>query len=165
MQHDLDWLVGRHAGSGAAEHCQRRPECRLYLLRRARLGSSGEARWGVEATEAEFARAGVASATEAVRRSTTLPNKAMKLTRLSAAPGGSGGAASCARSMEGRTALQLIPGVGQTRECRSCARRSANATDARPSASNGRRRAPSARSESWIFGSCFRRHDGERWTG
>ena len=39
----------------------------------------------------------------------------MKLTRLSAAPGGVGGAASCARSQEGRTALQLIPGVRRTR--------------------------------------------------
>jgi hypothetical protein len=39
-------------------------------------------------------------------------NKGMKLTRLSAAPGWVGGAASCARGrVDGRTALQLIPGV------------------------------------------------------
>ena len=41
-------------------------------------------------------------------------NKGMKLTRLSAAPGRVGGAASCALGQNGRTALQLIPGVGQT---------------------------------------------------
>src|SRR5574340_1048405 len=49
------------------------------------------------------------------------PNKAMKLTRLSAAPGCSmntgtdGGAASCARGrVGGRTASQLIAGVRRT---------------------------------------------------
>ena len=41
-------------------------------------------------------------------------NKGMKLTRLSAAPGGVGGAASCALSQKRRTALQLIPDVRQT---------------------------------------------------
>ena len=47
-------------------------------------------------------------------RALARPNKGMKLTRLSAAPGGIGGAASCALGQEGRTALQLIPGVGRT---------------------------------------------------
>src|SRR5512137_2551231 len=45
----------------------------------------------------------------------------MKLTRLSAAPGGAGGAASCARgTVAGRTALQLIPGVRRTLRTTVC---------------------------------------------